>query len=69
MDKVTIIQQKVTTFENKVMRFEHEMPNINLRYWPISPDDLMLSVWWSDPNLVRLLVREYSKFLAEFIRL
>lgn len=50
------------------LAFEHEMPNITLRYWPISPDDLLLSVWWSEPDLVRLLVREYSKFLAEFIR-
>lgn len=51
------------------LAFEREMPHIDLRYWPVSPDDLHIDSWWTDPGLVRLLAREYAKFLAEFIRL
>ena len=51
------------------LAFEHEMPHIDLHYWPVSPDDLHIDSWWKDPGLVRLLAREYAKFLAEFIRL
>ena len=51
------------------LAFEREMPHINLQYWPVSPDDLQIDSWWTNPGLVRLLAREYAKFLAEFIRL
>ena len=51
------------------LAFEREMPHISLRYWPVGPDDLDIESWWTDPGLVRLLAREYAKFLAEFIRL
>ena len=51
------------------LAFEREMPHINLQYWSVSPDDLQLASWWKEPGLVRLLAREYAKFLAEFIRL
>ena len=51
------------------LAFELEMPHIDLHYWPVSPDDLHIDRWWTDPGLVRLLAREYAKFRAEFIRL
>ena len=51
------------------LAFKREMPHINLYYWPVSPDDLHIDNWWTDPRLVRLLAREYAKFMAEFIRL
>ena len=51
------------------LAFEREMPHIDLQYWPVSPDDLHIDKWWTDPRLVRLLAREYAKFMAEFIRL
>ena len=51
------------------LAFEREMPHINLQYWPVNPDDLQIDSWWTNPGLVRLLAREYAKFLAEFIRL
>ena len=51
------------------LAFEREMPHIELFYWPVSPDDLHINNWWTDPGLIRLLAREYIKFLAEFIRL
>ena len=51
------------------LAFEREMPHIDLYYWPVSPEDLHIDSWWTDPGLVRLLAREYAKFLAEIIRL
>ena len=51
------------------LTFEREMPHIDLHYWPVIPNDLHIDNWWTDPVLVRLLAREYAKFLAEFIRL
>ncbi|MEC8122216.1 MAG: YdcF family protein, partial [Pseudomonadota bacterium] len=51
------------------LTFEREMPHIDLHYWPVNPNDLHIDNWWTDPVLVRLLAREYAKFLAEFIRL
>ena len=51
------------------LAFKREMPNIVLYYWPVSPDDLHIDSWWKDPGLVRLLAREYAKFLTEIIRL
>ena len=51
------------------LAFKREMPHIDLYYWPVSPDDLHIDRWWKDPGLIRLLVREYVKFLAEIIRL
>jgi len=29
---------------------------------------LHLDSWWTEPALIRLLAREYAKYLAEFIR-
>ena len=49
------------------LAFEREMPHINLQYWPVSPDDLQIDSWWTNLGLVRLLAREYAKFLAEFV--
>ena len=51
------------------LAFEREMPHIDLHYWPVSPDDLHIDSWWTDLGQVRLLAREYAKFMAEFIRL
>jgi uncharacterized SAM-binding protein YcdF (DUF218 family) len=51
------------------LAFKREMPHVDLYYWPVSPDDLQINSWWKDPGLVRLLAREYAKFLAEIIRL
>jgi len=48
------------------LAFAREMPGMILRYWPVNPDDLHLDRWWKEPHLVRLLAREYAKFLAEF---
>ncbi len=49
--------------------FQQEMPNIALSYWPVNPDDLDLDGWWTELALIRLLAREYVKYLAEFIQI
>jgi len=32
----------------------------------VNPDDLKLDRWWHDPALIRLLAREYAKFLTVY---
>ena len=49
--------------------FAREMPELDLYQWPVTPEDLNLSGWWRDPAMLRLLTREYAKYLAETIRI
>jgi len=48
--------------------FTRKMPNIKLYFWPISPADLTLETWWQKPDIIRLLAREYAKYLTEHLR-
>jgi uncharacterized SAM-binding protein YcdF (DUF218 family) len=45
--------------------FTRTLPDISLSYWPVSPDDLDLDIWWKTPPIIRLLAREYAKYLTE----
>ena len=49
--------------------FAREMPELDLYQWPVTPEDLNLSGWWRDPAMLRLLTREYAKYLTETIRI
>ena len=49
--------------------FAREMPDFDLYQWPVTPNDLNLSGWWRDPAMLRLLTREYAKYLTETIRI
>ena len=49
--------------------FAREMPELDLYQWPVTPEDLNLSGWWRDPAMLRLLTREYAKYLTEKIRI
>lgn len=49
--------------------FAREMPELDLYQWPVTPADLNLSGWWRDPAMLRLLTREYAKYLTETIRI
>ena len=49
--------------------FAREMPDLDLYQWPVTPTDLNLSGWWRDPAMLRLLTREYAKYLTETIRI
>ena len=48
--------------------FTSKMPDIELYFWPVSPADLTLETWWQKPDIIRLLAREYAKYLTEHIR-
>ena len=48
--------------------FTSQMPDIELYFWPVSPADLTLETWWQKPDIIRLLAREYAKYLAEHLR-
>ena len=48
--------------------FASKMPDIELYFWPVSPADLTLETWWQKPDIIRLLAREYAKYLAEYLR-
>ena len=45
--------------------FTRTLPDIALSYWPVSPNDLDLDIWWKTPPIIRLLAREYAKYLTE----
>ena len=49
--------------------FANEMPEFDLYQYPVTPGDLRLEGWWHNPAMLRLLMREYAKYLAETIRL
>lgn len=48
--------------------FTSKMPDIELYFWPVSPADLTLETWWQKPEIIRLLAREYAKYLTEHLR-
>jgi uncharacterized SAM-binding protein YcdF (DUF218 family) len=49
--------------------FANEMPEFDLYQYPVAPGDLRLEGWWHNPAMLRLLMREYAKYLAETVRL
>ena len=49
--------------------FSRAMPDVEIRQWAVSPDALDIERWWQDPVIVRLLTREYAKYVAEIVRL
>ena len=49
--------------------FARELPEFDLYQWAVAPDDLRLGDWWRDRAMLRLLAREYAKYLAETIRI
>jgi uncharacterized SAM-binding protein YcdF (DUF218 family) len=49
--------------------FAREMPELDLYQWAVTPNDLRLDFWWRDRAMLRLLAREYAKYLAETIRI
>ncbi len=45
--------------------FRREISQLTLHTWPVSPDDFDPQTWWRDASILRLLGREYAKYLAE----
>ena len=48
--------------------FTKHMPHMNLHFWPVSPSELTLETWWKNFSILRLLAREYAKYLTEPLR-
>ena len=48
--------------------FTSKMPDIELYFWSVSPADLTLETWWKKSDMIRLLAREYAKYLTENLR-
>ena len=48
--------------------FTSKMPDIEFYFWPVNPVDLTLETWWQNPDFIRLLAREYAKYLTERLR-
>ena len=48
--------------------FTSQMPKMELYFWPVSPSDLTLETWWQKPAIIRLLAREFAKYLTEPFR-
>ena len=44
--------------------FSRELPHVDLYQWPVNPNDLVLAGWWKNPISLKLLAREYAKYLA-----
>ncbi|ADE40108.1 YdcF family protein [Candidatus Puniceispirillum marinum] len=49
--------------------FSRAIPNVDIHQWAVSPNALDVERWWQDPMIIRLLTREYAKYVAEIIRL
>ncbi len=45
-------------------QFEAEMPGVHIIPHPVFPASVKLGAWWKFPGSARLLVSEYTKFLA-----
>ncbi len=48
--------------------FTSQLPEMELYFWPVSPFDLTLETWWQEKDIIRLLAREYAKYLTEPLR-
>ena len=48
--------------------FRREISQLTLQTWPVNPDDFDPQTWWRDASILRLLSREYAKYLAESLR-
>lgn len=51
-----------------LMEFRMAMPDLVIVPHPVTPPHLNLSQWWQSKTLVRLMAREYSKFLIVGLR-
>ncbi len=49
--------------------FSRAMPDVDIHQGAVSPDALDVERWWQDPVIIRLLTREYAKYVTEIIRL
>jgi len=48
--------------------FQNQLDDIIIHVWPVSPNDFDPKTWWADPSILRLLGREFAKYLTEYVR-
>ena len=52
-----------------LIMFQQAMPEVDIYSWPVTPPDLDTRTWWRDPPIMRLLLREYAKYMVTRIGL
>lgn len=50
------------------LEFAEALPEVTIALYPVIPDRSRLQDWWKEPVLLRLLVAEYTKYLAAWLR-
>jgi len=48
--------------------FRTYLPQLALNLWPVSPHEFDPKTWWRTASILRLLGREYAKYLTEYAR-
>lgn len=48
--------------------FQTHLPQLTLNLWPVSPHEFDPQSWWQTASILRLLGREYAKYLTEYAR-
>ena len=51
-----------------LIEIENELPDVKVVPYPVVSERMREDAWWSDAPTVRLLLIEYVKYLASFIR-
>ena len=51
-----------------LIEIENELPEVRLIPYPVVSDRMRENPWWSDGPTVRLLLIEYVKYIASFVR-
>jgi uncharacterized SAM-binding protein YcdF (DUF218 family) len=51
-----------------LVEIAHELPQVKLIAYPVVSDRMRDQPWWSDASTVRLLLIEYTKYLASLLR-
>jgi uncharacterized SAM-binding protein YcdF (DUF218 family) len=51
-----------------LVEIAHELPDVKLIAYPVVSDRMREQPWWSDSNTIRLLLIEYTKYLASLLR-
>jgi uncharacterized SAM-binding protein YcdF (DUF218 family) len=52
-----------------LLEFRHAMPDVEIAVHPVFPDQLRREDWWRSPGTAGLLIDEYDKYLAAYLRL
>jgi len=52
-----------------LLEFRHAMPDVAIAVHPVFPDQLRREDWWRSPGTAGLLIDEYDKYLAAYLRL